>query len=330
MIKRALFIIAVAVFNPVLSSSLPSAPPPLELESKIALGHVTGRIDHLAVDLAHHRLFVAELGNGSVSVIDLATAKVIERLSHFKEPQGLAYVPRFGTLYVASGGDGSVRLINGGDLKEVDRITVGEDADNVRLDAQERLVVVGYGQGGLAMIEPETRRQIADVALGGHPEGFQLEANGNRVFVNLPDRGSIAVVDQALGKVLTTWPTGRLHDNFPMALDAERKQVLVVFRSPPQLVAYAMADGAVIAKAAACGDSDDVFVDAKRQRIYISCGEGFVDVFAQDGGLHRIGHLPTVSGARTALFVPKLDRLFVAIRARPNQPAAIWIYRPAP
>jgi hypothetical protein len=329
-INGGLSITVIAIFTSLSLSALQSAQPvPLELESKIPLGDIKGRIDHMAIDLAHWRLFVAELGNGSVSVLDLAASNVIRRLTQFKEPQGLVYGPRFDTLYVASAGDGSVRFLKGRDLKEDGRINVGEDADNVRLDPAETRVFVGYG-GGLAIIDTATQRQIADIALGGHPEGFQLERNGNRVFVNLPERGSIAVVDLTKSKVLASWPTGRLDDNFPMALDEGRQQVIVVFRSPPQLVAYSMQDGAVADKAVTCADSDDVFVDAKRHRIYVSCGEGFVDVFAQDTGLQRIGHIPTVSGARTSLFVPALDRFFLASRARPSQPAAIWIYRLVP
>jgi len=47
----------------------------LKLEAKIPLGNVNGRIDHMAVDLAHQRLFVAELGNNSVGIVDLKSRK---------------------------------------------------------------------------------------------------------------------------------------------------------------------------------------------------------------------------------------------------------------
>jgi hypothetical protein len=78
-------------------------------------------------------------------------------------------------------------------------------------------------------------------------------------------------------------------------------------------------------------DSDDVFVDAKRRRVYVGCGEGYLDAFEPDAGtFRRIAHLPTAPGARTALFVPELDRLFLAVRARDQEPAAIWAYRSGP
>src|SRR5262249_52897132 len=128
-----------------------------------------------------------------------------------------------------------------------------------------------------------------------------------------------------------SWPMPGLKSNFPMAIDAEGHRVLAVFRSPPTLLALSQEDGHAVAKIEICGDADDVFVDAKRRRVYVSCGDGMVDVLEQaEAGFRRLAQIPTVSGARTSLFVSELDRLFVAIRARSSEPAAIWVFRPAP
>src|SRR5690349_1521051 len=106
-----------------------------------------------------------------------------------------------------------------------------------------------------------------------------------------------------------------------MAIDGEAHQVLVVFRSPPILMVLSSQDGHVVAKAETCGDADDVLVDHKRHRVYVSCGQGVVDVLeASEGRYRRLARVPTVSGARTSLFVPELDRLFVAVRAGSNEP----------
>ena len=80
----------------------------LQLETKIPLGDVRGRIDHMAVDLKRQRLFVAELGNNSVGIVDLANRKLISRIPGLKEPQGVGYEPTTDRLYVANAGDGSV------------------------------------------------------------------------------------------------------------------------------------------------------------------------------------------------------------------------------
>jgi hypothetical protein len=302
-------------------------PAPLVLEAKIPLGSISGRIDHLAIDLKQQRLFVAELGNDSLGVVDLTAGKVLRTLTGLSEPQGVAYEPTIDTVYVANAGDGSVRIIRGEDLATVGRIDLGDDADNVRIDAGRKRVLVGYGAGALAIIDPTTRAKVGDIRLKAHPESFQID--GDRAFVNVPDARLIEVVDLAKGEVVGAWPTQPNHSNFPMAIDREAHRLFVVFRSPARLVIISAADGSVVGSLDTCGDADDVFVDAKRHRVYVTCGAGMIDVFEDRGvSYQRIGQTSTVSGARTSLFVPEMDRLFVAVRASGSEPAAIWVFRP--
>jgi DNA-binding beta-propeller fold protein YncE len=303
----------------------------LVLEAKVPLGDVRGRIDHLAVDLGRNRLFVAELGNGSVGVVDLAAGKLLRRITGFKEPQGVGYVPAVDALYVASGGDGSVRIFKGDDYAPSDRIDLGSDADNVRVDSAASTVFVGYGAGALAMIDPTTRKKVGDIRLPAHPESFQLSAGTNQIFVNLPDKRSIGVIDRASGQQRASWPTGNAAGNFPMTLDEANQRVIVVFRNPARLQVFAMTSGEKIADRDTCGDSDDVFMDAKRKRVYVTCGGGSIDVFDAAGtSYQRLARIPTAAGARTSLFIPAMDRLALAVRATGTEAAAIWLYRARP
>jgi DNA-binding beta-propeller fold protein YncE len=307
-----------------------SAKNPLELEAKISIGNVSGRIDHMAVDLKRQRLFVAELGNDSVGVVDIANRTLLRRIAGLREPQGVGYELTTDTLFVANARDGSVQLFDGNDYKVTGQVELGNDADNVRIDAATRRVVIGYGGGALAILDPQTRSKVVDIPLKAHPESFQIDPESGRIFVNLPGARAITVVDRNWEKQVTTWPMDQ-GGNFAMALDRARGQILVVFRGSSRLAAFAMTDGKPISTAETCGDVDDLFVDPKRSRIYVSCGAGFVDVFEANGSAdQRIAHVATVGGARTSLFVPEIDRLFVAVRAKSTEPAAIWVFRPAP
>jgi YVTN family beta-propeller protein len=305
--------------------------PVLKLEAKIPIGNVSGRIDHMAIDLARQRLFVAELGNNTVGIIDLNSRNVIRTMSGLKEPQGVAYLPSVDKLYIANGGDGSVRQFRGPDYAAAGQVDLGDDADNIRLDIPANRIVVGYGNGGLAVIDAASSKKIADISLSVHPEGFQLAPGGSRIFVNLPRAQAIAVVDSQSGKQIATWPTKSAGGNFPMALEQHSRHALVAFRSPAKLGAFSMDDGSLVASPDICGDADDLFVDANRRRVYISCGEGFLDVLdAAHGAYPRIARIATVAGARTSLFVPEMDRLMLAVRASGREAAAIWVYQPAP
>ena len=303
--------------------------PLLQLQTKIPLGSVRGRIDHMAVDARRRRLFVAELGNDSLGVVDLAQQTTIRTIAGLAEPQGVGYAASTDTLFVANARDGSVRLLRGDDYGALGRLELGSDADNVRVDAARNRVLIGYGDGGIAVIDAATRAKTASFPLPDHPESFQLGANGREIYVNVPRARAVVVLDALTGSMKAKWPVDE-NGNFPMAVDPANNRLLVVSRRPARLDVFA-ADGAPVANVATCGDSDDLFVDAKRSRVYVSCGEGFVDVFAIEAAAYkRIGHLPTLAGARTSLFVPELDLFLIAARAAAGEAAALWVFKPAP
>src|SRR5262249_37645847 len=179
---------------------------PLEVETRIPLGTVKGRIDHLAVDVGRKHLFVAELENNSVSIVDLNNGSLLHRISGLEEPQGVGYVPTLDTLVVANGADGSVRLFRGENFAATATMQLGKDADNVRVDANSKSVYVGYGAGALAVIDPSSHAKIKDIALPAHPESFQISQDAQKVFVNLPDARSIAVIDTPAGRLSSSWP----------------------------------------------------------------------------------------------------------------------------
>lgn len=302
--------------------------PPLTLEARIPLGEVKGRIDHLAIDVTHHRLFVAELGNDTVGVVDIDARKLLRRLEGFDEPQGVAYLPQNETLYVANGGNGVLTAFRGVQLESVGKLALDDDADNIRLDRAKQRIYVGAGNGNLTIVDAATFKRVGEVGLKGHPESFQLDDEGARIYVNVPDTKEVAVVDRDKSQQIASWPTGRLRSNYPMAFDTQKRRVLVAFRQPAVLVSFDAATGAVQDQIQICGDADDVFIDARRAYLYIACGQGVIDVLASRGHPVRIARIDTSAGARTALFSAELDRLYVAARANGDQQAAIWVFRP--
>ena len=326
-------LIATALALSLLAVAMPArAEEPLLLESRIALPHVAGRIDHMAVDVARKRLFVAELGNGTLDVVDLAAGGQMRRVAGLAEPQGVGYAAAADLVVVAGAVDGRVRFFHGADLAPAGAIALGSDADDIRIDPRRGNIVVGYGSGGLAIIDPGTRSKIGDIRLAAHPEAFEIDAASGRAFVNLPDAKEIAVADLAAGKQIARWAVPGLRSNFPMALDQAGASLAVIFRQPPMLVLIDARTGATTLRLDTCGDADDVYFDARRRRIYVSCGSGAVDVFAAAGaGYRSLARIATVAGARTSLFAPQLDRLYVAARAGPiGSDAAILVFRPSP
>jgi DNA-binding beta-propeller fold protein YncE len=300
---------------------------PVRLEKTIPLPDVKGRIDHMSIDVKNQRLFMAALGNNTVEVIDVAHGKRIHSIPGLHEPQGVLYLPDVNRLYVANGDDGTLRLFDGSSCEAIKTVELGDDADNVRFDAATKHVYVGYGSGALAVLN-EDGTKVAEIGLDAHPESFQLEKTGSRLFVNLPKSRQVAVVNRTKGSVVATWRTGGAFSNYPMALDEEDRRLFIVCRLPARLLVLDTSTGRVVENLPVIGDSDDVFYDGARKRIYATGGGGGISVYQQENADHykEIAKIPTVKGARTSFFSPDLSKLFVAVRAQGSETAAIRVY----
>lgn len=304
----------------------------LRLVQTIPLPNVEGRIDHMAVDLKGERLFVAALGNNTMEVLDLRAGKAIRSITGLHEPQGVGFIPEFNKIYVANAKSGACDVFDGSSFQLIKSIKFSDDADNIRYDAAARRVYVGYGNGGLGIIDAATGDKVGEIKLEGHPESFQLEKSGPRIFVNIPTSERIVVLDREKRATITSWPTAGATANFPMALDETHHRLFVGFRKPATLVAFDTESGKAVAHLDSPGDADDIFYDRSRQRIYVSGGDGSIGIFQQNDADHykTMTKIPTASGARTSLFVPELSRFYLAVPHRGAQTAEVRVYQAAP
>ena len=303
--------------------------PALRQTGVIPLPGVEGRIDHLAYDSRSGLLYVAALGNNTVEVIDIEAGKVAHTISGLREPHGVGLATDAGKLYVANAKDGSCRIYDAKSYRQHGSIDLKDDADNVRYDPEARRVYVGYGNGALAVIDAEKGAHLTDLKLPAHPESFQLEKAGHRIFVNLPDAdGTIAVIDREKRSVVQTWRLDGTKGNFPMALDEAGHRLFVGCREPAKLLAIDTETGKVVHAQPCAGDTDDVWYDVAAARVYVSGGAGLVSVFArgEDGRLKPLSEVRTAPGARTSLFAPETSMLYVAVPHRGNQGAEIKVY----
>jgi DNA-binding beta-propeller fold protein YncE len=301
----------------------------LKLKQTIALPGVEGRIDHLAFDVAGKRLFICALGNNTVEVLDLRKGERIHSITGLGAPQGVGYAPEVNRLFVANDKGGVCKIYDGKSFQTVEELNFEDDADNVRYDETSQKIYVGFGSGGIAIVNSLNGKQVGSIKLSAHPEAFQLEKKGSRIFVNVPNSRHVAVVDRDKGKVVAKWKTDLAFANFPMALDEADHRLLVGCRLPSRLVVLNTDSGEVVAKVDISGDCDDLFYDTKRHRVYAICGAGKIDVIDQiDPNTYRLSTtIGTADGARTGLFVSELDVLFVAVPHRGSQQAEVRCYQ---
>ena len=301
----------------------------LKLEQTIALPGVEGRIDHFAFDAAGERLFICALGNNSVEVLDLRKGERIHSITGLGAPQGIAYIPELDRIFVANDKGGVCKIYDGKSFQKISELNFKDDADNVRYDDATKKIYVGFGSGGIAIVNAADGKQIGSIKLSAHPEAFELEKNGKRIFVNVPNSRHVAMIDREKGVVVATWKTDLAFGNFPMALDEANHRLFVGCRLPSKLVVLNTKSSNIVAKIDISGDPDEVFYDSKRHCIYAICGAGKIDIIEQtDPDTYRIStKVDTAAGARTGLFVSKHDALFVAVPHRGSQKAEVRAYR---
>lgn len=332
----------VALFAIVLvCRSAPAAaqqPESLSLDSQIPLPNVQGRIDHLSVDVQGQRLFVAAVENHTLEVIDLKSGQRVHTIPNLAEPQGVLYDASTNRLFVACALDGAVRVFDGTTLKVIATVKYPDDADNVRYDSRNKNVVVGYagakqlrkresGTGGLGFLDTDGKK-IADIVIDAHPESFQLEKTGSRLFVNVPEKKEIEVIDAPKHRVLAHWPVSQ-ENNFPMALDEAHHRLFIACWKPSQLVVFDTETGKQIASRDIAGPSDDIFFDSQRGRIYVLTNHGFLEVFQQSDADHyeAVARYPTPPRTQTGLYVAEWGKLFAAVQKQGEQNAEVRVYQ---
>ena len=310
-----------------------NASAPLLLVQEIPLPHVEGRIDHFTFDAKRKRVIGAGLGNNSVEVVDTFAGRDIHSIIGAADPQGVDFVEGLNKLFVANGADKMLRVYDGTTFKLLNTIEIGEDPDNVRYDPAEKKIFVAYGGdegGGIAVIDALSGKRLEDVAkLDAHPESFQLAANKPVIFANIATKAKIAVIDRTTHHV-ADWPLKSGKGNYPMALDEADHRLFIVTRKPARLVVLDTESGATVATVPCVNDSDDLYFDAERKRVYVLGGEGFISVIEQTDPDHYqpVAKIPTTVGARTGLWYAKRERLYLAVPATSKQGAALWVYAP--
>lgn len=306
------------------------------LVKTIPMPGVEGKFDHSSVDVKGKRLFVAATGNKSVEVLDLDSGKWIHRIAGIEKPQGVFYAGDTNLLIVTDGIGAVARLYRGDSLELLQTVKLSADADYVAYDpAGKRFFVAhggddaGHNYGEIAVIDTGTQKIVSTIRTAGHPEAMRLHDGKSRLFVNVPDANHVALVDLSASKVTATWSVPDAKKNVPMAMNEVDNRLYIATRHGPKFFAYDTNSGKMVASIGTVGGADDMAYDPQRHQVYVSGGEGFVAIVKEEDADHyrEIGRLVTGSGAKTSLFVPEFNSIYVAVPAQANQPAVLKIFQ---
>lgn len=306
----------------------------LQLIKTISLPNVKGRIDHLDINLKDQIIYISALHNGTVEVIDLKNGKVIHTITGLDEPQGISYIPQQHEIFVANGGNGKCYFYNANTFLKVATIQLNSDADDVRYDSIERKIYVGYGSGGIAIIDADKYKQLANIKLPAHPEGFEIDKKNHLLYVNLPGSNMTGIVDLNQLKLVNKWTRTTPTGNFPMALDTTGNKLFIGYRHPAKLVVMNTKTGKQLSITDMANDADDLFYDENAKRVYVSCGGGYtrlgyINIFQFQGinTYKQIANIPTRNGSRTSLLIPELKLFIVPEESVFSHDGELMIYK---
>ncbi len=307
---------------------------PLVLNRTIGLPGASTKFDHLAIDEEGNRLFVAATGAHAVEVIDLKTNMVLEIITGLGKPHGLAWDAATGCLYMADGALGELRVYKGAPLSLAGTIKLSEDADDMVFDEAHHLLFVGHGTGEaatpaeVAVIDTRRFRLLANLPVATHPEALEIDTKSQRVFVNVAESNEVAVIDTKTKAITAHWKLTKAADNVPLAFDGMDQLLFVACRKPGMLIALDAKTGKEVTSLPSAAGVDDLFYDSALRRVYLISGTGEVDAFQVDASktLHSLGVVQTAAGAKTGLYAPARNLLYVAVPGADGHASEIRVY----
>ena len=342
---RGLLIAAIIVLAFVSSQATPralAADAPLILKRSIGIPDVPlgPYSDHMDVDLAGKRLFATPQAAKAVAVLDLEKGRVLKMLGGFGNPHSIFYYSSSKRLFVTDDTSG-VKVFDGEDYSPMRTIRLERGADGMVFDPRTRLLYVnnggedaGMSHSVISVIDVVRMRKLADIPIAtAGLEAAAIDSERQLLYVNLVDDSAVAVVDLHARRVIATWklPAGAGR-NLAMALDLPHRRLYVACREAPMhgsLFVLDSADGRALARLPIGGYPDGISIDHERQRIYVSTGVGHLETYTiGPGDVYRRGpRVDTALMAKTSLYSPKLDRLFVSV-PHLTTAAQIMIFEP--
>ena len=314
---------------------------PLKLIQNIPLpGLKEGDFDHFAVDLDGHRLFLTAEANGLVEVFDTQTNKLIHTIRGIEAPHSMVYRADLKRLFIVDGDASEIKVYDTNTYALVGHVPLYIDADSQAYDPETKLMYVVSGgreahtpYSYISIVDTTQSKKILDTKIDANwLEALALEKRGPRLFVNITAENAVGVMDRNQHSITAKWPIpGETQQNLPLLLDEPNHRLLLTTRKSTKLVVIDSDTGKVTTSVPCVGMVDDITYDAKLKRVYLS-GDQFVEVFKQDDPDHytSLGKIASGFRAKTAIFVPELNRYFLAVPRHGKREAEVRVYEPIP
>jgi YVTN family beta-propeller protein len=294
---------------------------PLKLVVTTPMPDFTGDFDHFGLDLKGNRLFLAAEDHKTVEVFDLRTGARVHSIEGFAHPLTMAYLPESDRLIVTNGDTDDLALVDCKSYKIINTLKLGKGVDHSAYNPVNKYLYVENGGGkdakihALAIVDTKSFKIVGEVPglSGDSNEGMVIDRAGKKLYVNLTGSDEVGVIDLDTRQIIAKWPLPDAHVGHAIALDEPNHRLFTATRKPAQFIVFNTDTGKVVTSLPCAGVNSDMSIDFTRKRIYIT-GTDTASVFEQRDADHyeHIAEVPTAYRAKSSIFVPELNRLYVA------------------
>jgi len=305
------------------AAAVPEQRSSVELIKSVDLPGYSGDFDHFAADYDRHRLLLAAEDHGTLEVFDLKTSDHLRTVAGFGNPHSILVRKGVATVFITDSTKQNASIRDATTYAKKQAVNLTPGSDTAKYDAASNILYVVTGgkdvdmkTANLEAINPDTGAKLGSITFpDNHVEAMAFVEGDPRIFINLTQTNKLAVVDRKNMKVIATWPVPPAQQNAMVAFDPAQHRLYVVCRSPGMVVVMNSDTGAVIGTQPAPLRADEVQYDESSHRLYVPGGEGYMGIYdtSDPNHLKIVEKVTTAPGAKTALLIPSMHRLFVAV-----------------
>ena len=295
----------------------------VRLIKSVDLPGYSGDFDHFAADYDRNRLLLAAEDHGTLEVFDLKTSAHLRTVSGFGNPHSILVRKGVPTVFITDSTEKNATIRDATTYVKKQKVDLTPGSDTAKYDAASNTLYVVTGgkdvdmkTASLEAVNPDTGAKLGSITFpDNHVEAMAFVDSDPRIFINLTQTNKLAVVDRKTMKLIATWPVPPAQQNAMVAFDPAQHRLYVVCRSPGMVVAMNSDTGAVVGTQPAPLRADEVQYDEGKHRLYVPGGEGYMGIYdtSDPNKLKIVEKVTTAPGAKTALLIPAMHRLFLAV-----------------
>jgi len=295
---------------------------------------VQNHFDHLTPDLKNNRLFVVPEDNKSIEVYNIRSGKFVHSIKGIGVGHSVVYRADIDRIFVTDGSDGDLKIFNGATYELLKTVKLLADSDATGYDPVTHYLYIADGgldaklnYTFLEIVNTDTGEHVGQIKIDSNRlEAMVVEKSGSRLFLNMTEKNSIGVIDRKKQAVAVVWPL-TCKVNASVAIDEIHHRLFAACRDGNMNVLDSDT-GKVLQNLPISTGVDDMVFDPASQRVYVTAGEGFVNVFKEIDPDHYevIGKVPTGPLGKTGLLVPALNEYLVAVPPHGDKCAEVLVF----